>query len=87
MIFNFVKPSALQSWIATNAAGSLKTSPGDSWRAYLVAQGATGSTIGELERSFLSAQAGGTLFDKFQTYIAANGGTGFGRNAYQSKYK
>lgn len=87
MIFNFVKPSAIQHWISVNAVGSLNTAPGDSWRAYLVAGGATGTSTQELEASFLSAQTGGTVYDKWQTYLAANGGgTGDPRDKFQSKY-
>jgi phage terminase large subunit-like protein len=87
MIFAFVKPAAIQSWIAANAAGSLKQEPGDSWRAYLIANGGTGGTINDLEQSFLSASAGGSPYDKWQTYLTANGGgTGKSRDKYQTKY-
>lgn len=87
MIFNFVKPAAVQNWIAVNAAGSLKATPGDSWRAYLAANGGTGATIGDMERNFLSGSAGGTLYDKWQTYLAANGGgTGGCKDKFQTKF-
>lgn len=88
MVFHFVKPSALQNWISVNAAGSLKQEPGDSWRAYLTAQAATGATISELERSFLSATGSGSLLDRWSTWLGVNGGgTGDIRTRFQTKFK
>lgn len=74
MILRWVKPPALQNWIAVNAAGSLKSTAGDSWRAYLVSQAATGNSLMDLENSFLSATVGGNHADKWRTWLAANGG-------------
>lgn len=51
LISRIVRPSAIQAWVKTNAAGSLKSLPMESWRAYLMSVGGTGKTIGELERS------------------------------------
>lgn len=88
MIFQFTKPSAVQNWIAVNAAGSLKTTPRDSWRAYLVAQLAVGQTINELELSWLSASGSGVLYDRWITWLTANGSaTGDARAKFQNKFK
>lgn len=88
MIFAFVKPSMVQAWIATNASGSLKATPKESWRAYLAANSGTGSSINEQESNFLSGTGGGTLYDKWQNWLSANGGTGGGsRDKFNSKFK
>lgn len=85
-ILKVVRPSALQNWIAVNAAGSLKTTPRDSWRAYLAANGGTGGTLADLERSFLSAQPGQTLQEKWSSYLTAQSGSRSGEKA-RSLYK
>ena len=56
-IFKIVRPANLQAWIAANAPGSLKATARESWRAYLAANSGSGQSIGDLERSFLNAQA------------------------------
>lgn len=90
MIFTFVKPNAIQKWIGTNAAGSLKDNPKDSWNAYLVANSGTGATQADREMAFLTAAGftSGTLFDRWQGYLAANsGGTGDARTKFKTKYQ
>lgn len=87
VIFNFVKPSQVQKWVATNAPASLKATPNESWRAYLAANGGTGNSINEQEAKFLSATSGGSLYDKWQTWLGANGGTGGGcRDKFNTKF-
>lgn len=90
MIFRYVKPSAVQNWISVNAAGSLKDRPGDSWRAYMLANGGSGQSFHDLEMTFLNA-AGfttGQIGTRWQNYLAANGGgTGDARAKFQAKYK
>jgi len=66
------KPSNVQNWVRVNAAGSLKAKPTESWRAYLLANSATGQDFGQLEHSFLDAAGatGKTLADKWNSYLA-----------------
>lgn len=85
-ILKIVKPSDLQNWIAANASGSLKATARESWRAYLIAQGATGSTLRDLESSYLSAQPGGTLHDKWSAFNTAQGGN-TGKEKARNKYR
>jgi RecA-family ATPase len=75
-IFNTVRPSAIQNWVAANAPGSLKKTPMESWRAYLVANGGVGKTIADLELSFLKAQGqtAGTMADQWSSYLTASSG-------------
>lgn len=77
-ILETVRANALQNWIAVNAAGSLKTYPRDSWRAYLQANSGVGSTWSDLENSFLNAAlaTGATLHDKWNSYLIAQGAAG-----------
>lgn len=89
-ILSAIKTDLLQKWIATNAAGSLKGKPQDSWRAYLVANGGTGKTLHDLETSFLIAAGatGKTLHDKWNSYLSGipvTGGKGVekARNRYK----
>lgn len=76
-ILKTVKKGDLQNWIATNAAGSVKSKPTESWRAYLVANSGTGATLHDLESSFLAAAGatGGTLRDKWDDYLGRVLGT------------
>lgn len=76
-ILHVVRPSDLQNWIKVNAAGSYKTKPQDSWRAYLQANGGVGGTLRDLEVTFLQAQGatGTTLRDKWLSYLTAQAGT------------
>ena len=67
-ILRTVRPDALQAWIKANAPGSVRGTPRDSWRAYLVAQGAVGSTLADLELSFTG---GKNLSDAFTTKVSA----------------
>jgi hypothetical protein len=73
-VLRVVRPANIQSYVATNAAGSLKDTARESWRAYLVAQGATGQSISQLEFSFLTAQPGNTLQEKWGNYANATAG-------------
>lgn len=70
-ILNSLKNDLVNNWIKTNAAGSLKVKPQDSWRAYLAANGGTGSTLADQERNFLRAAGavGGTLHDLWTDYL------------------
>lgn len=70
-ILRNIKGSNVQNWIKTNAAGSYKSIPHDSWRAYLAANSGTGSTLRDLEDSFLRAAGatGLTLHDKWNDYL------------------
>ena len=70
-ILSSIKTSLLQSWIKTNAAGSVKGKPQDSWRAYLAANGGTGKTLHDQESAFLIAAGatGKTLHDKWSDYL------------------
>jgi hypothetical protein len=76
----------LQNWIRVNAAGSLKTVPKDSWRAYLLANGGTGKTIADLEASFLIAAlaTGKTLHDMWGSYLSGLGQAG-GKNEEKAR--
>lgn len=76
-ILRSIRPSDLQNWIKTNAAGSHKSRPADSWRAYLQANSGVGGTFRDLETTFLQAQgaAGDTLRDKWASYLSAQSGT------------
>lgn len=77
-IFRTVRQDAIQNWIRVNAAGSLKQSPEDSWRAYLSANGGTGKTLADMEMSFLIAAGatGKTLHDLWASYLAGLGQSG-----------
>lgn len=85
-VLRTVRPANLQTWIAANAAGSLKPTARESWRAYLKAQSAIGQTLPELEFSFLSAQSGKTLADKWGAYASAQAG-GKGCEKVRNLYK
>lgn len=85
-VLRVVRPANLMNWIKTNAAGSVRGTPRDSWRAYLVAQGATGKTIGDMERSFVAAQPGQKLSEKWANYAAAQLGTK-GKEKIKNLYK
>lgn len=58
-ILSIARPSNIQNWVATNAAGSLKATPRESWRAYLASVGGVGNTLGDLERSATLSISGG----------------------------
>lgn len=83
-----VSPAKIQKYIATNAPGSVKKTPGDSLRAYLIANGGTGATMHDLEQSFLTAQSatGKSLYDKWQSYLTTNGGTGSCRDKFNKVF-
>lgn len=85
-VLSVVRPSALQNWIAVNAAGSLKQTARESWRAYLTAQGATGNSLNELEAKFISAQAGKTLSEKWLNKETASAGNTV-KEKLRNKYK
>lgn len=87
-ILQRVRPANIQAWIAVNAAGSLKNTATESWRAYLAANSGTGASISSLEKSFLSA-AGSTqptLHDAWGTYNSAQSGSQTNEKC-RSKYK
>lgn len=92
-ILRTAKNDLLQNWVRVNAAGSLKQKPQDSWRAYLIANGGVGSTLNDLERSFLAAAGVNmstykTLNDAWTAYLAAlpvSGGKG--GEKVRNKYK
>lgn len=81
-----VPSDQLMNFIKTNAAGSIRGTVGDSWRAYLVAQGATGQTLYDLEASYLVAQPGKTLHDKWAAFNSAQGGS-TGKEKARTRYK
>lgn len=72
VILRFVRPANLQAWVASNAPGSLKATGRESWRAYLVSQGAVGSTLFDLENSFTPSAP--TLLDAWGQKISASTG-------------
>lgn len=74
-ILRSVRPAALQSWIATNAPGSLKATARESWRAYLLANSGTGQSLQELEAGFLSAlgKTGFTQHDRWGKQLTGSG--------------
>lgn len=76
-ILRSVRPENLQNWIKTNAAGSLKRTAEESWRAYLAANSGVGKTLHDLEGSFLTAQSatGKTNKEKWRSYLAGTSGT------------
>jgi hypothetical protein len=75
-VLKTVRPDKLQNWIRVNAPGSLKSTAGDSWRAFLAANGGTGKTFHDLEQSYLTAQliGAGTLHDRWNAKVAATSG-------------
>lgn len=87
-ILRTVRPANIQSWIAANAAGSLKATARESWKAYLVANGGVGQSIRDLEMSFLAAAlaVGATLHDRWTNYLTAETGAK-GPEKARSKYK
>lgn len=87
-ILKNVRPDNLQNWVKTNAVGSLKATPRESWRAYLAANGGTGQSISSLEMTFLAAQgaAGATLADKWTSYLSGSSGSK-GCEKVRSNYK
>lgn len=87
-ILRNVRPAALQNWIATNAAGSLKATARESWRAYLAANSGVGQSTRDLEMSFLAAagSSGATLSDRWGAYLTAETGNK-GREKARSRYK
>lgn len=70
-ILRKVRSDLVSNWIKTNAAGSVKGTPKDSWRAYLIANSGTGQTLRDMETSFLQAAGanGSTLHDKWDDYL------------------
>lgn len=67
------KQDLVNNWIKVNAVGSLKSTPADSWRAYLAANSGTGATLHDQESNFLKAAGatGATLHDKWTSYLTA----------------
>ena len=74
-ILKFVRPSNIQAWVAANAPGSLRATGRESWRAYLAANGGTGSTLAEQELKFASANSGSTGADKWSGQVSATSGS------------
>jgi len=87
-VFKIVRPANLQAWIAANAPGSLRNTARESWRAYLAANSGSGQSIGDLERSFLNAQAasGGVDGDRWSNKESGTSG-GSGREKVRNKYR
>jgi hypothetical protein len=78
-ILRTVRPQAIQAWVAANAAGSLKATARESWRAYLAANSGNGQSLQEMEANFLTALSkfGGTQADRWgQQLTAASGSKG-----------
>lgn len=73
-ILNTVRPANLQNWISVNSIPSIRATPRESWKAYLANNGAVGQSTSELEFSFLTAQPGNTLADKWGSYLTAQAG-------------
>jgi hypothetical protein len=89
-ILKSVKNDLVQKWIKANAAGSVKGSTKDSWRAYLAANSGTGKTLHDLESSFLIAAGatGKTLHDKWSSYLAGLAvAGGKGNEKARNRYK
>jgi hypothetical protein len=87
-VFKIVRPVNIQAWIAANAPGSLRNTARESWRAYLQANSGTGQTIGDLERSFLNAQAIAGSKDGDRWSIKESGTSGgSGREKVRNKYR
>lgn len=90
-ILNSIKNDNLSNWVKTNAAGSVKQRPADSWRAYLAANGGVGSTLRDLEDSFLrtAGAVGLTMHDKWADYLGRvllqSGGKG--KEKARNRYK
>lgn len=87
-ILKNVRPSNIQAWIAVNAAGSLKDTARESWRAYLAANSGVGQSLRDLEMSFLAAagSTGGTLADRWGVNLTAQSGSK-GPEKATSKYR
>lgn len=87
-ILRVVRPANLQNWIAVNAAGSLKNTARESWRAYLLANAGVGQSIRDLEMSYLAGAgaAGETLFDRWSANLLAQTGSKTHEKA-RSKFK
>lgn len=77
-ILQHVRPDNLQHWIRVNSPASSRNNPGDSWRAYLSANGGVGKTIYDMEQSFLAAGGFniGTEHDRWNAKLAATSGRG-----------
>lgn len=90
-IFRSNKKSDTNNWVKVNAAGSVRGTPADSWRAYLTANSGTGQTLHDLESSFLKAAGavGGTLQDKWADYLGRIIGQsgGKGKEKARNRYK
>lgn len=59
------RPAEIQAFVARNSPNSLRSTAGDSWKAYLQDQGATGGTFYDLEQSNLRNKG----FLNWNTYI------------------
>lgn len=87
-ILRYVRPQALQAWIATNAPGSLKATARESWRAYLAANGGSGASLAELEDKAFTAlgATGANCKEKARSNINATAGNTTAEKA-RNKYK
>ena len=87
-ILRNVRPADIQNWVKTNSPASLKATAAESWRAYLIASGAVGGTLRDLEMSFLAslARTAGTLHDRWQQELSGTSG-GKGSEKARNRYK
>jgi hypothetical protein len=85
-IFRTVRPANIQAWIATNAAGSLKATARESWRAYLQANSGTGQSIQQMEATYLASlgKNGNSQHDRWGTQLV---GTGTNKERARGTYK
>ena len=72
MIFRFVRPSKINSWLSNNFPSSIVGTPGDNWKKYLTSQGATGDTFHDLEQSYLN-NGRQTIHDRWSAFVNSAG--------------
>lgn len=89
MIYHYVRPDKMMSWLRANASGSASQgTPKDCWKHYLRANsGGTGS-INQMEQTFLrvAGATGTTLADAWNSYLAGLGKTESGVEAKARAY-
>ena len=60
------RPSFIQKWIGDNSPDHQRGTPGDSWRAYLKANGGTGETRYDQEQAYMRINSLNEITDVFQ---------------------
>lgn len=85
LIWRSQRPSNISKFVENNSPSSVRGTPGDTWRKYLQDQGATGSTMYDLEQSYLRLQGEqtwdqhvdtlgyriGVVWDRVRTWLAS----------------